>query len=90
MVNFEEDIYQLLTRLYTLIEKLKDYQRYRQCSEDGIEGSINSILHKYGIKREFYYGGQFNGVCVRHFMADSKYIIRDFLKVSVEAMSKTS
>ena len=59
-------------------EKLGNYRRYIRCSGDGIEVVINSIFHKYGIKREAYHGGQLNGVCVRRLMADSEDIIHEF------------
>ena len=54
-----------------MIEKSKDYRRYRQCSKYGIEVAINRIFHRYGIKIEADHGGQINGVCVRRIMADS-------------------
>ena len=60
-----------------MINKLKGYRRYRQCSEDGIEVSINRIFHKYGIKIEYYHRGHFNGVCVRRLMADSEDTIHE-------------
>ena len=58
-----------------MIEQLKCFRRYRQCSEDVIEVAINSIFHKYGIKREAYHGDQINGVCVMRIMDDYEYII---------------
>ena len=76
--NLAEEISQLLTRRCTSIEKLKYYRRYRRCSENGIEVSINRIFHKYGIKIEACHGGLLNGVCVRRLMADSENIIHDF------------
>ena len=60
-----------------LIEKLKYYRKYRQCSEDGIEVAINRTFQKYEIKREAYHGGQLNGVCVRRLMDDSEDIIHE-------------
>ena len=61
-----------------LIKKLKYYRRYRRCSEDGIEVAINSILHKYGIKREAYHWCQLNGVCGMCLMSDYEDKIHEF------------
>ena len=58
-----------------MIDNLKDYRVYRRYSEDGIEVEINRILHKYGIKREAYHGGNISGVRVRRIMADYEDII---------------
>ena len=55
--NLADEISQLLTRRYTLIENLKCYQIYRRCSEDGTEAAIYRILNKYGIKIEAYHRG---------------------------------
>ena len=84
-----EEIYQIFTRIFALIEKLKYYQRYIRCSEDGIEVAIDRIFHKYEIKREVYHGSQINGVCVRRLMNDSEDIMHEIfilLKVAVEAV----
>ena len=70
-----EDISQLLTRQCKSTEKLKNFRRYRRCSEYGIELATNSIFYKYRIKREAYHGGHINGVCVRSLMADYEDII---------------
>ena len=57
---------------------MKDLRRYRRFIEYGIEIKINGIFHKYGIKREAYYGAQLNDVCVRHLIADYEDIIDGF------------
>ena len=60
-------------------KNLKGVRRYRSCSEDGIEVTINRTFQKYLIKIEAYHGGQLNGVCVRRLMADSEDIIHSFV-----------
>ena len=58
-----------------MTKNLKDYGKCRKCSEDGDEVATNKILHKYGIKREAYHGGQLNGEFIRRLMAESEDII---------------
>ena len=54
-----------------LIEKLKNYQIYRQWDEYIIEVAITRILHKHIIKIEAYQGGHINVVYVRRLVAVS-------------------
>ena len=60
----------------TTKEQLQEFRRARKRNEDGIEKLIADIYHDYHIEREAYHGGDFNGVCIRRWMAQAEDILK--------------
>ena len=66
---------------------LKDGRSYHNRADCGLENRINTLLHKFDIKRKVLFGGKLNGVNCRRLIKYHVDIINGINKIFIE-MSK--
>ena len=63
---------------------MKDGRSNRNRSDRGLEDKVNTLLHKFDIKREVFFGGKVNGVNCRRLMKYYVDIINDINETYIE------
>ena len=63
---------------------LKDGRSNRNRVDRGLEEKVNTLLHKFVIKREVFFGGKLNGVNCRRLMKSHVDIINSINEICIE------